>query len=617
VKVYEYGALAPTANLKVVQDQMSLAHRYYNTLIEIERGRRDAIDKATSNDEVMRLTKLLDEANAQLEQARIQIKKERAKTRSSEPEKTRAARAEVATVKEAKRAIVEQLREARRTFKESPEAQAALAAAHERANDAIKAARAASGLYWGTYLIVEAAIEQAAKDSIKETVRAGHRVLPRFKRWTGEGHLAVQLQHGLDTVKVHEPAPGGGPSDTRCWIRPVDLSAWVKGTPLRERKQHTVAFIRVGSEGRAPVFAEVPIKLHRPLPPGSIKWAHLLRRRVADREQWFVQFVVDVAADAPREKCGQGAAGIDVGWRQLDDGSLRVAVLHDEYGKTRHLVLPVDLLSKHQHVQGLQSLRSTNLDAAKLDVIGWMGSAAGVDFGDLKPQHVSMWRSPGRIHRLVRDHGASMPEALRAKLAAYLEQDRHLWQWQEHERNKVLDRRLDLYRVFAAQVARTYHRVGLEDMDMRVFARQVAPEDGAKETDARRGNRQFAAISILRDAIRNACLDRGALVEEVPPEYTTLRCHACGEIDEDWDPAKELEHTCPKCAAHWDQDENAARNLLARALLATPPTAPAAPAAAADEGMSARQRKLRKNRGGAVDAVVAVVEGAEGADVVA
>jgi len=27
VKVYEYGALAPTANLKVVQDQMSLAEK--------------------------------------------------------------------------------------------------------------------------------------------------------------------------------------------------------------------------------------------------------------------------------------------------------------------------------------------------------------------------------------------------------------------------------------------------------------------------------------------------------------------------------------------------------------------------------------------------------------
>lgn len=599
MKVYEYGALAPTTNLKMVQDQMSLAHRYYNTLIEVEHGRRDALDKATSNDEVTRIVKLLDEVNAQLLEARTSIKKERAKSRSTEPEKTKQVRAHVKTLEEAKRAIVEQLREARRAFKESPEAQAAIAAAHDAAKDAIKAARAASGLYWGTYLLVENAIEQAAKDSIKETMRAGHRVLPRFKRWNGDGHLGVQMQHGLDTVAAHD-------FDTRCWIRPVDLSAWVKGTPLRDRKMHTVVYFRIGSdEKRAPIFAEVPIKMHRPLPPGSIKWAHLIRRRVADQYRWFVQLTVDVADDAPREKCGQGAAGIDVGWRQRPDGSLRIAMLYDEHGTTRELVLPADLLSKDQHVQGLQALRSVNLDKAKLDVVAWLSGPRGPhaprgpsalraeDAGaDLKPQHVAMWRSPGRIQRLVTERGDDMPDGLREKLTAYLKQDRHLWQWQEHERQKVFDRRQYIYRLFAADVTRTYHRIAIEDMDMRVFARQVAPEDGAKAVDETRNNRKIAAISILRGALANACAERGVLLEKVPPEYTTLRCHVCGEVDDNWNPAKELEHTCPKCGAHWDQDENAARNLLAQALLATPPASatPTAPA------LSARQQRLRKGR---------------------
>lgn len=588
MKVYKYGALVPTANLHLVQDQMSLAHRYYNTLIEIERNRRDAIDKATSNEEVTRLTKLLDEANQQITDVRDNLKKQRAKTKSAEPDETKRVRTELKVMEAAKKTLVEQLREARRTFKESPEAQQALAAAHESAALAIKAARAAAGLYWGTYLQVEAAVEQAAKDSIKETLRAGHRVLPRFKRWTGDGHLSVQLQNGLSTAKAHEP-------DTRCWVRPVDPSAFVKGTSLRERKQHTIVFFRIGSNpDRSPVFAEVPIRLHRPLPPGTIKWAHLIRYRVADRMQWFVQFVVDVADDAPREKCGHGAAGIDVGWRQKDNGDLRVAVLHDEYGGTRELVLPKDLIDKNEHVRGLAALRDTNLDKAKLDLIGWLSGQQGME---LKPQHVSMWRSPGRIKKLVDEVGELMPLSLRERLTAYLKQDRHLWQWQEHERQKVLARRQYIYRCFAADVTRTYSVLAIEEMDLRKFASRGKPEDGTQAQRQDKDNRQFACISELRQSLANAAAERGVRLEKLDPSFSTLRCHECGTVDEGWNPATQLEHTCPNCGAVWDQDVNAAKNLLASALLTKQDASVLVDTEVQKKTVvSARQQRFRKNK---------------------
>ena len=41
MRVYEYGAQAPRMNAPLVAEQMSLAHRYYNTLVELERRRRD------------------------------------------------------------------------------------------------------------------------------------------------------------------------------------------------------------------------------------------------------------------------------------------------------------------------------------------------------------------------------------------------------------------------------------------------------------------------------------------------------------------------------------------------------------------------------------------------
>ena len=39
-RIYEYGLLPPTTNAALVDDQIRLAHRYRNKLVEIERERR-------------------------------------------------------------------------------------------------------------------------------------------------------------------------------------------------------------------------------------------------------------------------------------------------------------------------------------------------------------------------------------------------------------------------------------------------------------------------------------------------------------------------------------------------------------------------------------------------
>jgi hypothetical protein len=48
IRVYQYGLKAPTQNADLVREQMILAHRYRNTLTEIERGRRSAIRDFTA-----------------------------------------------------------------------------------------------------------------------------------------------------------------------------------------------------------------------------------------------------------------------------------------------------------------------------------------------------------------------------------------------------------------------------------------------------------------------------------------------------------------------------------------------------------------------------------------
>jgi hypothetical protein len=563
---------------------MSLAHKYYNTLIEIEVNRRKAVDSAQSLEAVASLTKEVESFTDQIEELRAQLQKTRQKKRSSAPGESADVRQQVAALSALRKEAYAKLNAAKSEARQNPKVQAAIAAANQSAAEAVKAARGATSLYWGSYLHVESAVESAAK-------KTAYPNLPRFKRWTGDGHLAVQLQGGLSTADAHK-------FDTRCWIDPVDPTAYVKGTPLRERKQHTVVHFRVGSEGksRAPLFADIPIKMHRPLPPGMVKWVHLLRRRVADREQWFVQFVVHME-DTLREPCGQGSVGIDVGWRQKDEGGLRVAVLRDEYGKTEELALPAALLAKHEHVQGLQALRAVNFDKVKLDIVGWLSSKPeGVD---VQPQHVSMWRNPGRVHKLLADHGSAMTDELREKLTAYLKQDRHLWQWQENERQKVLAQRKSLYMNFAVRIARTYSRVAIEALDLRDFAKRGPVEDDT-QTDQRKTqrNRQFASLHQLRACLKQACVARDVLLGEVPPEFTTLNCHLCGHTNQG--PIRILQHTCEGCGSTWDQDDNAAANLLASAVLLKPvDQTPVDASNLSSTKFSAKQKTLRKNRAAA------------------
>lgn len=46
----------------------------------------------------------------------------------------------------------------------------------------------------------------------------------------------------------------------------------------------------------------------------------------------------------------------------------------------------------------------------------------------------------------------------------------------------------------------------------------------------------------------------------MPCQATTITCHACGDVTR-WDKAKYLSHAC-KCGTFWDQDFNAAVNIL-------------------------------------------------------
>jgi transposase len=555
IKVYRYGLLAPTENAHLVGEQMWLAHRYQNTLIEIERARRAALRAVyVAHGDVAAMTAVCQAATAEVARLYRDAKAARSQSRKRQIPSEIGDALKVA--KEASREAQARLRAARLAIKTDPSVVASREQIEERAAWLRRNARAYCGVYWGTYLGIESAVSQTAKMPLYDGSEPND---PRFSRWEHEGTVGVQLQGGL---------AGAGAmrcDDTRLRIEVGTAPKGVDPTSRRSAtRRYMVLAMRVDSDGRDPVWARWPMKMHRPLPDDAvIKWAHVHRRRRGPHDEWSVTLTIETSAARPAAPTG--AVGIDLGWRSLDTDGIRVAAWHGSDGRSGTLVLSEWDLSRLEKANDLRSIRDKKFDAARAALSTWLENACVPAWFHEATAHLVQWKSIERLMGLVRRWKGSRfggDDAAYEALEAWRYNDHHLWAWEAHQRVRALRNRREIYRVFAARMAREYHTVVLEDWNISKIAKRPAVDeetvaDGNKNS---RTARQSVAVSELRLALTHAF---GARVEKVPCAFTTRDCHACGSV-ESWDQAAELVHTCSSCGVVWDQDANAAQNLLAR-----------------------------------------------------
>lgn len=94
-----------------------------------------------------------------------------------------------------------------------------------------------------------------------------------------------------------------------------------------------------------PVFVEVPVVMHRPLPRGCrIKQTFLFRDRVGVRDRWSVMFVVDIPDSGVRhpDAAAGGSCAVVFKSSRRPDGSMLVAEWAGDDGRTGELVLPAE-----------------------------------------------------------------------------------------------------------------------------------------------------------------------------------------------------------------------------------------------------------------------------------
>lgn len=408
------------------------------------------------------------------------------------------------------------------------------------AADLRRGARALTPAYWGTYLLIESADDQARKASAD----------PRFQRWEGDSAVGVQIQGGINAIEL------GG--DTR-----VQLT-----TP--NEKRHAVLRLRVGSDGRAPIWAEWPILLHRELPADAvIKYVTVHMRRRGRKTVWSAEF--SLVLPSPTRICGEGLVAVDLGWRMIDS-DMRVCTYASEDGSDEgDLRLTEHVLGGFDRVHSLRSLRDDKLNECRAALREYRASPEASAWFAEESLHVHAWRAPGRFVRLLRETREQNqdPKAVEI-LANWKYRDTHLWDWETGQNGKNIHTRKKLYEEFGKTLATKYETLVLEEFDLRTFARRPdkdVPRDEAGRRESHqeekaRAQRHEAATSELRAILTSAFESRGGKVVKVPAHNTTRTCSDCGlVVDRDF--AESIHWTCD-CGVTHDQDVNASDNLCAR-----------------------------------------------------
>ena len=498
--VYRYGLLPPVESSEKVSEQMFLAHKYQNRLIEIERKRREAIRAILSqHSSVEALVGSVEQHQARLDELRelIKTRKQGAHLSGIPVEKSVASETknEIDSLKKTLKVLRAELKEGKRKLKDDPVIQGLIESENEKAHTEALAARKNCGVYWGTYLQIEAAVDAAKRGKMD----------PHFQRWTGDGAIAVQIQHGMATNDLFSC------QDQRAQLNIMRFQK----VPGRSGRSRPRLKLRIGSDDqREPIWAEWPLIYHRKFPDATIiKWVKVVRRRTAGVDDWSAHFTIETAAvPGPMVKRGSVVV-VDLGWRKEgENDTLRAGGWVDNEDNGGDIMVNPRIRGALRKVEDLRSIRDKNLNAQREVMITWRDAFS--ETLCLSPEHkerlswLSQWKSPARFAALAlwwrENRLRPFDEAFYDQLEAWRKRDKHLWQWEANGRRKALLRRREDYRVLASKMARQYESLVIERLNLSDMARLPAPESSNRSHPQARSQRFETAPSELRQALIQA-----------------------------------------------------------------------------------------------------------------
>lgn len=603
IRVYKYGLLAPTQGVDELDEQLLLASRYYNALIRLERDRRDEV-RAFDDGDARATLEAATEARLEAVQA---VKAYRAQKTYEGKKKTRKVPAQLqealTEAKKKEKDARKVLKEARARLRAGADYQEHIKSVHEQFTEKQKQARGESGLYSGTYQLVENAFTAAKKLPMWNGADPQNPKFQPYKKGVGSVGVQIPWPNNAPPPVIAETVMAG--AGTKVFLADGTPREGSKRDPRsnKSKKRFMQLHLRIKSdEKRNPVWAVFPMVLHRPLPAQCvIKRVDVHCTSVAGKRRFEVCFSV---IEKPHPvTCGKGAVAIDIGWRQMEERSLRVAVARDEEGAVEEAYASPETLSDLDFVDQLRSIRDRSRDDMQKKLVEWLRTQEELPEWMRRrtvKRHVetpssrqacaylSGWKASARFAALAfewRDNRFEGDEMAYSLLESWRKQDKHVWEREAFLRRKAINRRLDGYRVWANEMAKKYSTLILADVDLSKVAEKPKVQD-AGDNEHARTNRQRAAVFTLRLALINAFTRRGGGVfvplttQACTPKKIemldkagadvidagdsfdkTMQCAGCGEALV-FDKAAKLHVECGACGVCWDQDVNAAQNLL-------------------------------------------------------
>jgi hypothetical protein len=588
IMVYKYDMHSKVRLPEEALAQLRLAHQMRNALVEAELAQEQRVNDLYSQQQQVAV---IESELAAVDEMIVGLIKQ-ARAEHSE-DRTTATRKDTAKALADARKQAKVLRAARKEAKAEqrlvlkPQLEA-LKQGHKETIVSIRQDFAARGLHWGSY---NAVIDnhRVSVNRIKTIRKEGRPAQIRFHRWKGNGTLTVQLQREAGDPRRSPEILASGEGKWRNVLRvnsaAGDPAQWAALTDAQRKNGGLDRGILTWSLGGGVLFT-LPTTIHRPLPPhADVCRAQLTVRQVAGHQEISVAVTVDVPDPEPVQ--GRTLAAMHFGWRRRDDESVRTAVWASlapldvprsvadvvrsyDGGRWGEIVLPADWLDRAAYPAVLRSKRDLALEPVARKLAAWLDEHPQ---DDLTGGTVRQWRAADRFARLAlawRDEPPEGADEIAELLNAWRKQDRHLWEWEFHQRLKVVRRRDDAWGRVGAWLA---DRTGMILLDDTQFAKLRRRPD-VSETDpvlpgapaqAARARAVLAAPGRLRELVSKGAARRGVTIKTVPAEFLTRTHKGCGHVA-DADPryATAMMVVCPSCGQAYDQDHNAALLMLER-----------------------------------------------------
>lgn len=563
IKVYKFGLLDPVRGWdQTAIDVLFLRNKLWNNLVALEHERRQAYRNLLldADTEVAGVQVRLDAIEVEKISLTTRKNAMRAKARSKQVD-TAGIDQEIKKLLEERKILREQTKGLYERVK--IEVKPLAAELDKQRYEKTKLLTKESGLWWCNSETVMAAYEVGRVRAMKEQAEL------RFHGFDGTGKYAVRRTGGFSLADVMT----GKLSFVRIQALPVPNFDDLSERSQRSRARHHLTMIVLSAitEDGAKIRHEVtwPIILHRPLPDDClIKNIHVQRKRVGNRFEWTCLITVDTpeilkpVLDHP----SLSVCGIDLGFRQVKN-DLRVATLADSSGGLRYYTIGKDWLDSMNYVEAIQSDLSETANSvwAQLrliltELLEYPEPLRERITGMLKAGAKTPIRAMRAMHRALSNEPCLIPEAL-GLLNDWEKCIKRRAKEMHDLRDKLINRRKNIYRNIACEIARDYSLVRIANLQLKDMAK-VKRNDGSdtKLTDNARKNRNRAALAELTLYIQQACIKSGVSVEKIDTAYMTRTCSQCGHLN----PANtgDLFLSCENCGALYDQDDNAARNYL-------------------------------------------------------